>query len=216
MDRMSQTQLHTKRKEILLVMTCFLIGFALRFYSFDQKSLWMDEIYTVQDSRDDFSGHLEFYKEKPTNMHPPLFYILTHLFYPFNKAERDIRIFPLCLERFRYPWSISFQECSPLLLPSRVPLPLLLWPIILPSPKRVVLIPLSCFLAWGASTFYWIFWGRPKRLSLFLLRSFSQFCSIPVTVLSPLLYSLRCFGSINPTVRRRNPTFLLSFFWSLS
>jgi mannosyltransferase len=86
---------YVKRKEILVVVFCLLIGFALRFYSFDQKSLWIDEIHTFNDSRDGLEGQLKYYKENPTNLHPPLFYILTHLFYPFTKPERDLRIIPL-------------------------------------------------------------------------------------------------------------------------
>jgi len=84
-----------KRKEIFILILCLLLGFALRFYTFDQKSLWMDEIYTFEDSRDDFKGQLRFYGERPTFLHPPLFFILTHQFYPFTKPERDLRIIPL-------------------------------------------------------------------------------------------------------------------------
>ena len=38
---------------------------------------------------------MKFYKEDPTYLHPPLFFIFTHLFYPFTKPERDLRIIPL-------------------------------------------------------------------------------------------------------------------------
>src|SRR3972149_6633197 len=84
-----------KKKEILLLIVCFLIGFALRFYTFDQKSLWGDEVYTFNDSRDDLNGQIKYYKENSTFLHPPLFFILTHLFYPFEKPERDLRIISL-------------------------------------------------------------------------------------------------------------------------
>ena len=40
-----------KRREILILALCLLIGLALRFYTFDQKSLWGDEIYTFNGSR---------------------------------------------------------------------------------------------------------------------------------------------------------------------
>lgn len=86
---------HPIKKEILIVLFCLFIGFALRFYTFDQKSLWMDEIYTFNDSRYGIKEQLAFYKENPTFLHPPLFFILTHLFYPFEKPERDLRIIPL-------------------------------------------------------------------------------------------------------------------------
>ena len=86
---------NSKQKEIFLLLLCLLVGFALRFYTFDQKSLWMDEIHTFNDSRDDFRSQIKFYKENPTFLHPPLFFILTHQFYPFTKPERDLRIIPL-------------------------------------------------------------------------------------------------------------------------
>jgi hypothetical protein len=84
-----------KQKEVLIVFLCLLVGFVLRFYTFDKKSLWWDEIYTFNDSRDNIRGQLNFYKENPTYLHPPLFFILTHSFYPFTKPERDLRIIPL-------------------------------------------------------------------------------------------------------------------------
>jgi uncharacterized membrane protein len=85
----------TKRREWLIVISCLLIGFALRFYTFDKKSLWMDEIHTFNESRDDLKDQIKYYKENPTHLHPPLFFILTHSFYPFPKPERDLRIIPL-------------------------------------------------------------------------------------------------------------------------
>jgi mannosyltransferase len=94
---------YLKRKEILVVIFCLLIGFALRFYTFDQKSLWIDEIHTFNDSRDGLKDQLKYYKENPTNLHPPLFYILTHLFYPFPKPERDLRIIPLIFGTLSIP-----------------------------------------------------------------------------------------------------------------
>ncbi len=94
---------YLKRKEVVIVILCLVIGFALRFYTFDQKSLWMDEIYTFEDSRDDFHHQLKFYSENPTFLHPPLFFVLTHLFYPFPKPERDLRIIPLVFGTLSIP-----------------------------------------------------------------------------------------------------------------
>jgi hypothetical protein len=85
----------TIKKEAFLLVLCLLLGFVLRFYSFEQKSFWVDEVYTFNDSRDDLNGQIKFYKENPTFLHPPLFFVLTHLFYPFEKPERDLRIIPL-------------------------------------------------------------------------------------------------------------------------
>ena len=78
-----------KTKILLLLGLILLVSAALRFYSFDRKSLWLDEIYTFQDSRDGFTAQLKYYEEKPTNLHPPLFYIVTHRFYPFPVPERS-------------------------------------------------------------------------------------------------------------------------------
>ena len=94
---------YVKRKEILVVIFCLFIGFALRFYTFDRKSLWIDEIHTFNDSRDDLRGQLNFYKENPSYLHPPLFFILTHQFYPFTKPERDLRIIPLIFGTLSIP-----------------------------------------------------------------------------------------------------------------
>ena len=91
------------KKEMLIVLLCLLVGFALRFYTFDQKSLWIDEVHTFNDSRDNLKGQLKYYKENPTNLHPPLFYILTHIFYPFNKPEKDLRIIPLIFGTLSIP-----------------------------------------------------------------------------------------------------------------
>jgi len=85
-----------KKNEILLLIVCFLIGFALRFYTFDKKSLWIDEIFTYNDSRDGLIEHLKLLNRDPADLiHPPLFFCMTHLFYPFDKPERDLRIIPL-------------------------------------------------------------------------------------------------------------------------
>jgi hypothetical protein len=82
-------------KDILFVLAFTSIAFGLRIYTFEKKSLWIDEIYTFNDSRDGLRGQIRFYTENPTYLHPPLFYLLTHLFYPFSKPERDLRLIPL-------------------------------------------------------------------------------------------------------------------------
>jgi len=92
-----------RHKELVIVGLCLLIGFVLRVYTFDKRSLWMDEIHTFNDSRDDLRGQIEYYKEDPTYLHPPLFYVLTHIFYPFEKPERDLRVIPLILGTLSIP-----------------------------------------------------------------------------------------------------------------
>ena len=91
------------RKEVIFLILCLIVGFALRFHTFDQRSLWMDEFHTFNDSRDDLKGQIKFYKENPTYLHPPLFFILTHFFSPFTKPERDLRIIPLIFGTLSIP-----------------------------------------------------------------------------------------------------------------
>jgi hypothetical protein len=99
--------LHTNGKmnktEILIIFLCLLLGFALRFYAFDQKSLWIDEIHTFNEARDGLKAQIQYYKGDPSSLHPPLFFILTHFFYPFPDPERDLRIFPLIFGSLSVP-----------------------------------------------------------------------------------------------------------------
>jgi hypothetical protein len=67
------------RKEMIILILCLLTGFALRFYTFEQKSLWLDEIYTFNEAKYGPEGKLKFYEEKPYHLHPPLFFCS----YPF-------------------------------------------------------------------------------------------------------------------------------------
>ena len=60
-----------KHKELLILIICLLIGLALRFYTLDQKSFWVDEVHTFNDSRDAFKAQIKFYKENPAYLHPP-------------------------------------------------------------------------------------------------------------------------------------------------
>jgi len=92
-----------KQRTILILVLCLSIGAALRLYHFDQKSLWTDEVYTFNDSRDSIKDQLNFYSKNPTHAHPPLFFMLTHLFYPFTKPEREIRILPLVFGSLSIP-----------------------------------------------------------------------------------------------------------------
>ncbi len=92
-----------KRKEIFILILCLLMGFVLRFYTFDHKSLWIDEIHTFNDSKDGLKEQIRFYEENPTYLHPPFFFILTHLFYPFLEPERDLRIIPLIFGTLSIP-----------------------------------------------------------------------------------------------------------------
>jgi uncharacterized membrane protein len=114
------------------------MGFALRFYAFDQKSLWIDEIHTFQDSRDNLRNQLRFYKENPTYLHPPLFYILTHQFYPFPKPERDLRIIPLIFGILSIPmiYVLARQFSSAIALPCALSLTFMTYHISLSQDGR--------------------------------------------------------------------------------
>jgi hypothetical protein len=48
MDIKSPVLEKPRSKEIFLLILCLLIGFTLRFYAFDQKSLWLDEVHTLK------------------------------------------------------------------------------------------------------------------------------------------------------------------------
>jgi uncharacterized membrane protein len=92
-----------RHREIFILILCLFIGFALRFYTLDQKSLWVDEIHTYNDSKYGFEEQLRFYQERPFYLHPPLFFLLTHFFYPFTEPEKDLRIIPLVFGTLSIP-----------------------------------------------------------------------------------------------------------------
>jgi mannosyltransferase len=143
-----------KKKEILVLILCLLIGFALRFYTFDKKSLWIDEIHTFNDSRDDFKGQLKYYKENPTNLHPPLFYILTHLFYPFPKPERDLRIIPLIFGTLSIPmiYFLSRSFSSTIALPCTLCLTFMTYHIYFSQDGRMY----SLLMFFGMASIYFL------------------------------------------------------------
>ncbi len=90
-------------KDLIIVILCLLIGFALRYYTLDRKSLWLDEIYTHNEARYGLKDQLNFYQEKPYNIQSPFFFILSNLFYPTTKPERDLRIIPLIFGTLSIP-----------------------------------------------------------------------------------------------------------------
>jgi hypothetical protein len=183
-----------KQREFLILICCLLIGFALRFYTFDQKSLWIDEIHTFNDSRDDLKTQLKFYKEEPTYLHPPLFFILTHLFYPFTKPERDLRIIPLisgslCIPIF-YFLSRSF---SPLIaLPCTLSLTFMAYHISLSQDGRVY--SLIMFLGIVGLYFFMKYLKTLNNVYLLLNAAFfailfyTSYSSIPFIALSQILW----------------------------
>lgn len=183
-----------RRKEILLVMFCLLIAFALRFYTFDEKSLWMDEVHTFNDSRDDFRAQLRFYKENPTFLHPPLFFVLTHQFYPFAKPERDLRIIPLIFGTLSIPMIyLLARSFSPsIALPCTLSLALMAYHISLSQDGRSY--ALLMFLGTASLYFFVLHLKTLKKRHLFPTAFFfatlfhTSYSSIPFIALTQLLW----------------------------
>ncbi len=186
-----------KRKKILVITLCLLIGFALRFYTFDQKSLWMDEIYTFNDSRDDFNGQLRFYGENPTFLHPPLFFILTHLFYPFPKPERDLRIIPLIFGTLSIPmlYFLSRSFSPAIALPCTLSLTFMAYHISLSQDGRSY--SLLMFLGMMGLYFFMRHLKTLKKRYLVFVALFfailfhTSYSSIPFIALSQILWFYR-------------------------
>jgi len=185
------------RKEVIILILCLVVGFALRFHTFDQRSLWMDEIHTFNDSRDDLKGQIEFYKENPAYLHPPLFFVLTHLFYPFNKPERDLRILPLIFGTLSIPMIYFLARLfSPhIALLSTVSLTFMAYHISLSQDGRSY--SLTMFIAM-ASLFFFLKHLKTSKKGYLLPVSFLfsilihlSYSSIPFIVFSQLLWFYR-------------------------
>jgi len=127
-----------KQKEIIVLILCLLIGFALRFYTFDHKSLWTDEVHTFNESRYDLKEQFIHYKENPSSLQPPLLYTLTHLFYPFTHPERDLRIIPLIFGTLSIPmiYLLAAQFSPSVALPCTLSLTFMVYHISLSQDGR--------------------------------------------------------------------------------
>jgi hypothetical protein len=186
-----------KQKEFLILICCLLIGFALRFYSFDQKSLWIDEIHTFNDSKDNINGQLKYYKANPTYLHPPLFFVLTHLFHPFTKPERDLRIIPLLFGTLSIPMIYCLaRSFSPVIaLPSALSLTFMAYHISLSQDGRSY--SLAMFLGMVGLYFFMKYLQTLKKQYLFLVAPFfvalfyTSYSSIPFIILSQILWFYR-------------------------
>lgn len=186
---------HTKQqKEILILIICLLIGFALRFYTFDKKSLWTDEVYTYNESRYDQKDQFIHYKENPTYLQPPLFYLLTHLFYPFTKPERDLRIIPLIFGTISIPmFYFLARSFSPsIALPCALSLTFMVYHISLSQDGRSY--SLLLFLGMGGLYFLMKHLKTSKRRYLipaafsFALSFYTSFTSIPFIALIQIFW----------------------------
>src|SRR4030067_480255 len=185
---------NSKRKEIFIILFCLLIVFVLTFYTFAQKSLWGDEVHTYNDSRDDFKNQIKFYKENPTFLHPPLFFILTHLFYPFEKPEQDLRIIPLIFGTLSIPmiYLLTRQFSSAIALPCTISLTLMTYHISLSQDGRSY----SLLLFLGITGLYFFMkhlrTSQKRYLPLvalsFATLLYTSYSSIPFIALSQILW----------------------------
>lgn len=185
---------NNKQRELFLLIFCLLIGFALRFYTFDQKSLWMDEIHTFNDSRDDIKGQIKFYQDNPTYLHPPLFFILTHSFYPFPKPERDLRFIPLIFGILSIPMIYFLAKSfSPnIALPCTLSLTFMTYHISLSQEGRSY--SLIMFLGMVALYLFMKHLKTSKKIylpfvsAIYAILFYISYSSIPFIVLSQILW----------------------------
>jgi hypothetical protein len=186
-----------KQKEFLILGCCLLIGFALRFYTFDQKSLWIDEIHTFNDSKDNINGQVKYYKANPTYLHPPLFFVLTHLFHPFTKPERDLRIIPLIFGTLSIPilYLLSRLFSPNIALPCTLSLTFMAYHISLSQDGRSY--SLAMFLGMVGLYFFVRYLQTLKKRYLFLVVPFfgallyTSYSSVLFIILSQILWFYR-------------------------
>lgn len=209
---------NSKQKEIFVLILCLLLGFALRFYTFDQKSLWMDEIHTFNDSRDDLRGQLNFYEKNPTYLHPPLFFVLTHLFYPFTKPERDLRIIPLIFGTLSIPMIYSLSRLfSPIItIPCSLSLTFMAYHISLSQDGRS--FSLLMFIGLTGLYFFMRHLQTSKKRDLalvaffFSLLFYTSYSSIPFIAVSQILW----FYRTNEEVKKTQSFLFFDLKWSHS
>jgi uncharacterized membrane protein len=190
----------TKRSELVILILCLFIGFALRFYTFDKKSLWLDEIYTFNDSRYDFKDQIQYYKEKPNYIQAPLFFVLTHLFYPFTRPERDLRIIPLIFGTLSIPmiYFLAKLFSSGVALPCALSLTFMAYHISLSQEGRSY--ALLMFLGLMGLYFFMKHLQTSKRRFLlpaaffFAVSLHTSYSSIPFVALSQILWFYRLKG----------------------
>jgi hypothetical protein len=172
----------------------------------------MDEIHTFNDSRDDLKGQIEFYKENPTFLHPPLFFVLTHLFYPFEKPERDLRIIPLIFGTLSIPMIFLLSRVfSPsIALPCVISLTFMAYHISLSQDGRSYAFLMFMGMA---SLYFFIKHLETSRkryrilVALFFAILFhTSYSSIPFIVLSQLLWF---YQVDNNSLRARFTSFLV-------
>jgi len=192
----------SRRREILILLFCLLVGFALRIHTFDKKSLWIDEVHTFTDSREGIRGQIRYFKENPQDLlHPPLFFILTNLFHPFPKPERDLRIIPLIFGTLSIPMIYLLARLfSPrIALPCTLSLVFMTYHISFSQDGR----PYSLLIFLGMVSLYFFLKHLTtlKKRDLFLAALFyaisfyTSYAAIPFIALSQILWFYRVAGN---------------------
>jgi len=184
----------TKRNEWIIILVCLLIGFALRYYNFDTKSLWLDEVHTFNDSRYGLKDQLSFYKQNPTYLHPPMFFVLTHLLHPFTKPERDLRIIPLVFGTLSIPlfYFLARSFSSNIALPATLCLIFMTYHIYLSQDARAY--SLLMFLGMSGLHFFLKYLKTLRNKNLFFVAIFfallfyASYSAIPFIALSQILW----------------------------
>jgi len=183
-----------KQKELYALILCLLVGFGLRFYAFDHKSLWTDEIHTFNESRDGLKAQIEHYKKNPASLHPPLFFVLTHLFYPFTEPERDLRIIPLIFGTLSLPmmYFLARSFSPPIALPCTLSLTFMAYHISLSQDGRSY--SMLVFLGMTVLYFFMRHLGTSRRKYLlplalcYALLFHTSYSSIPFIAFSQILW----------------------------
>jgi 4-amino-4-deoxy-L-arabinose transferase-like glycosyltransferase len=196
---------------VIILVLCLILGFTLRYYRFDQKSLWVDEVHTFNESSDGFKGQIRYYEENPTSLHPPLFFILTHLFYPFKYPERDLRIIPLIFGTLSVPmiYFLAKSFSPTIALPCALSLAFMTYHISLSQDGRSY--SLLMFLGMAGLYFFLKHLKTSKNrylilvALLFAILFHTSYSSIPFITLSQILWFYR------PDEETKKPT-LSSFF----
>ena len=186
-----------KKRQTVPLMLCLVVGFALRYYTFDRKSLWMDEVYTYEDSRDDLRGQIRFYEKNPTFLHPPLFFVLTHLFHPFEKPERDLRIIPVIFGTLSIPmlYLLAGSFSTSIALPCTIALTFMTYHISLSQDARAYTLIL--FLGMTALFFFLKYLKTSKKKYLLLVALlfsasfYTSYSTLLFLVFSQLLWLYR-------------------------
>ncbi len=186
-----------KQRQVVVLLLCLLVGFLIRFHAFDRKALWIDEIHTFNDSRDGLAGQLEYYKKNPSSLHPPLFFLITHILSPFERPERDLRIIPLIFGTLAIPmiYLLSSLFLPQIALPCTLSLTFMTYHVYFSQDGRSY--SLLFFLAMASTYFFLKYLKTFEKKYLvalavsFALQFYTSYSSIPFIVFSQVLWVYR-------------------------